>query len=141
MKIGISRPTRDLEETRTMLALAQKLGFDGVQLKPDQYVDADGVPNAEHFLQVYGPLGELARAGLIVYCPQDMDAWQGAVLPVLELAGRIGAGARLSLRGRAPSRLGRSPPCRGGPAAERPWRGGKIPRREGVAPQSCPVDF
>jgi sugar phosphate isomerase/epimerase len=109
MKIGISRLTQDLEEARTMLALARELGFDGVQLKPNQYGDAGGPPGPDGFARSYGELAGMARAGLIIYCPPDLQAWKATVSPVLEFAAKIGAehvclcgGLRRTPGGKAP---------------------------------------
>jgi sugar phosphate isomerase/epimerase len=91
MKIGISRPTRNLEEARAMLGLAQQFGFEGVQFKPNQYGNANGPLTADEFQAAYGDRAGMVRAGLIIYCRPNLAEWEGQVFPVARFASEVGA--------------------------------------------------
>lgn len=91
MRTGISRPTKGLVEAREMLALARRHGFEGVQFKPNQYTGLEGGLTRAAFDQAYGPLGLLARGGLIIYCPGNLELWKPRILPILDFAKAVGA--------------------------------------------------
>ena len=88
MKIGVSRPTETLAQTRRMLDLAARHGFEGVQLKPPQYRGL----SAAQFRETYAENSALVRGGLIFYVGAEIESWRAHLEPVLSFAAAVGAG-------------------------------------------------
>ncbi|OGV40357.1 MAG: hypothetical protein A2X48_23655 [Lentisphaerae bacterium GWF2_49_21] len=89
MKIGISRFSKP-EEMRLVLEAAAKFGFEGVQLKENQY-RSQGL-DVEFFRKSAGQFAKFAAGGLISYPPGDLNKWIEHVSPVIPFAAGIGAG-------------------------------------------------
>ena len=89
MKIGISRISKSLEEASEVFAAARRHGFEGVQIKPQQYDFCELTP--EIFKKTYGELALLARGGLIIYPGGDVETWEGKLARLIPFAAGIGA--------------------------------------------------
>jgi sugar phosphate isomerase/epimerase len=74
MQIGISRPSWGEQDNDLIFRLADRMGFDGVQIKPHQYDDI--ALNAERFKQKYGEFTHLAKGGLITYPGPHYRTWK-----------------------------------------------------------------
>jgi sugar phosphate isomerase/epimerase len=90
MRIGISRPTGPGEDLGDILAAARRHGFEGVQLKQNQYEAYTS--SAEGFRDAYGELAALVRGGLIAYPGGDPAGWASKVEPAISFAAALGAG-------------------------------------------------
>ncbi|MBC8232863.1 sugar phosphate isomerase/epimerase [bacterium] len=89
MKIGISRISGSPEEAHEVFAAARHYGFEGVQMKPQQY-DFSGL-NPEIFKKTYEDLALLARGGLIIYPGGDFETWADKLDKLIPFAVGIGA--------------------------------------------------
>lgn len=91
MKIGISRPTEGTpQDTLALLSIASRHGYEGVQLKPQQYGEfIDAPARLQTFL---GKLAPLASGGCIVYPGGDMDVWIERLAQTISFASAVGGG-------------------------------------------------
>ncbi len=89
MKVGISRFSKP-EDARQVLEAAEKFGFEGVQLKENQY-RIKGL-DASAFRKTVGDFAKFATGGLISYPPGDLEKWIAHVSPVIPFAAELGAG-------------------------------------------------
>lgn len=89
MKIGISRISGSPEEAHEVFAAAVRHGFEGVQMKPQQYNFCE--LNPEIFKETYGELASLARGGLIIYPGGNFETWPGKLERLIPFATGIGA--------------------------------------------------
>lgn len=88
MNTGISRMSSP-EGAREVMEAAARFGFDGVQMKPNQYRPTG--MTASGFEAAFPGLTHLAAGGLIAYPPPDLDAWEEHLAPVFPFAAAIGA--------------------------------------------------
>jgi sugar phosphate isomerase/epimerase len=89
MKIGISRISGSTEEAYEVFTAAQRYGFEGVQMKPQQYAFSELKPGI--FKERYGRLTSLARGGLITYPGGDFESWLEKLDKLIPFAAGIGA--------------------------------------------------
>ena len=89
MKIAISRPTRTLEEARSLFQMARAAGFAGVQAKPHQINLANQEPSKFH--SIFGDYANMIAAGLIVYPIPEPETWLNMIEPTLLFASQFGA--------------------------------------------------
>jgi len=89
MKIGISRISSSPETAYEVFAAAKRYGFEGIQMKPQQYDFSE--LNAEIFKRKYEELASLARGGLITYPGGDFETWPAKLAQLIPFAAGIGA--------------------------------------------------
>lgn len=90
MKIAISSPSETPDAARTLFRAAQVAGYDGVQMKPQQYDLAKS--NRQLFMEHFGDCACMARAGMVVYLDRaDPETWPETLRPVLAFAAEIEA--------------------------------------------------
>ena len=90
MKLAFSKPTRGAEAQRRLLLSYPEYGFDGLQLKGNQYGDYVGVPDGpDRFRADWGDApGHVSS--LITMNPLD-DAGTARLLALIEFAAEVGA--------------------------------------------------
>lgn len=87
MNLAFSRPTRSIDEQRELFSRFRDAGYDGLQLKQNQYRDMLNTP--AQFLTASGGSPGMA-AGLIFGSPLDRDG-VAALRAIFPFAGAVGA--------------------------------------------------
>lgn len=103
MRIGISRPSGTPEDAMALFSAARAAGFDGVQVKPQQYDLWDRDP--QRCAEALGELASMLRAGLVAYPGPNPERWPEDTAPMVDLAGGVGAEEICLCSGVSPSDL------------------------------------